>query len=223
MVFCKLVLNASPENLINALTAVNVVMPDSQQQRNGLEAVLPIWFGSFEVTRGYEKIQQNILALGKLYSLNDSRLSSMIVDGDIIPYEGDMIITRSKSKTMPQKYTQIPAPVKILKLLANELGFQCQQPNAEDYQIENRGDDDDNGDDWEDLEDIGVPTYEKLKSYVDSDEEEEDGAPVGDQTVKEMLVQFFKECISKNLGNFQQYYEALDEDEKKILTENVVF
>lgn len=226
MVFCKLVLNASPENLVNALTAVEVVMPETQQQRSGLEAVLPIWFSAFEVTRGYEKIQQNVLALGKLYSINDSRVSSMIVDGDIIPYEGDLIITRSKAKTMPQKYTQIPAPVKILKLLANELGFQCQQPNADDYNLDKQEDEGDEGDagDWEDLDDIGVPTYDKLKSYVDSDnEEEDDAAPVGDQTVKEMLLQFFKECVSKNLGNFQQYYEALDDDEKKILTENIVF
>ncbi|KAF3994189.1 hypothetical protein FT663_00159 [Candidozyma haemuli var. vulneris] len=226
MVFCKLVLNASPENLINALTAVEVVMPDSQQQRNGLEAVLPIWFNAFEVTRGYQKIQQNVLALGKLYSINDSRVSSMIVDGDIIPYEGDIIITRSKAKSMPQKFTQISAPVKILKLLANELGFQCQQPNADDYNLDKQDEDEEEGDggDWEDLDDIGVPTYEKLKSYVDSDSEEDgDAAPVGDQTVKDMLLQFFKECVSKNLGNFQQYYEALDDDEKKILTENIVF
>lgn len=226
MVFCQLVLNASPENLINALTAVEVVIPETQQQRNGLEAVLPIWFNAFEVTRGYEKIQQNVLALGKLYSINDTRVSSMIVDGDIIPYESDVIITRSKAKSMPQKYTQIPAPVKILKLLVNELGFQCQQPNADDYNLDKKDVEEEDGDggDWEDLEDIGVPTYEKLKSYVDSDNEDnDDEAPVGDQTVKETLLQFFKECVSKNLGNFQQYYGALDDDEKKILTENIVF
>lgn len=216
MVFCQLVLKASPENLVNVLTSIQI----PSLHKNGLQAILPIWFNSFEVTRGFEKIKQNVLALGKLFSLNDERLNSIIVDGDIIPYDGDLIVTRSMSKNMPEKYTQIPAPVKILKLLASELGFQCQQPDPSDYNIQSEAAEDDGGD-WEDLDDIGVPTYDKLKSYVDSDGEEEE--QTADQSIKEMLVQFYKECLSKNLGNFQQYYEALDDEEKKVITENVVF
>lgn len=213
MVFCKLVLNYSPEHLINALVEVR------EGDKNGLQLVLPIWFSSFEVTRGFEKIKQNILALGRIFSFNDDRVKSIIVDGDLIPYEGDMIITRSMSKKMPERYTQIPAPLKILKLLAGELEFQCQQPDANDY-LPERVEDEENDGDWEDLDDIGVPNYEKLKSYIDSDEEEEDNADSG---IKEILVQFFKECTSKDLGGFQQYYEAMSDDEKKVITENLVF
>lgn len=217
MVFCKLVLNASPEELLDALTSLQQEDPDTGATKNGLQLVLPIWFTSFEVTRGFEKIKQNILALGKIYSLSDVRISSMIVDGDLIPYDGDLIVTRSMSKNMPNQYTQIPASLKILKLLASELGFQCQQPDPNDYLPEQ----DDGDGDWEDMADLGVPTLDKLKSYVDSDNEDDDQTT--DQGIKEMLVQFFKECTTKNLGDFQRYYEMLSDEEKKIITENLVF
>lgn len=214
MVFCKIVLNFSPEQLINALTGIQ------EDGKNGLQLVLPIWFNSFEITRGFEKIQQNILALGKIYSLNDDRVNSIVVDGDLIPYDGDMIITRSMAKNMPQKYTQVSAPLKIIKLLVSELEFQCQQPDANDY-LPDQVQDDDNEGEWEDLDDIGVPNYEKLKSYVDSDDEDDgEGA---DQGIKEMLVQFFRECAAKNLGGFQQYYDSLGDEEKKVITESVAF
>lgn len=218
MVFCKLVLNTSPEMVVDALTGI---MIDTEQgRRDGLTLVMPIWFNSFEVTRGYEKIKQNILALGKIFSLGDGRVAELTVDGEPIPYEGDKIITRSMSKTMPQKYTQIKAPHKILKLLVSELEFQCLQPDPEDFEsgeAGNGGDDDA----WEDMGDIGVPTFDKLQSYVDSDDDE--GGQVCDEGIKEMVIQFFKECISKNLGGFQSYYDLLSDEEKTIISENVIF
>lgn len=219
MVFCKLVLNTSPEQVIDVLTGLE--FKNEAGSKNGLQVVLPIWFNAFEVTRGYEKIKQNILALGKIFSLNDERVSSMIVDGKLIPYDGDLIITRSMSKRMPQKYVQVPAPVKILELLAGELEFQCEQPDPKDY-LPEEVEEGDGDEEWEDMDDIGVPNYEKLKTYVESDDEEEAHGE-SDQGIKDLLVQFFKECTSKNLGNFQKYYEALDEQAKKVITESIVF
>lgn len=213
MVFCKIVLNFSPEQLINALTGIQ------EDGKNGLQLVLPIWFNSFEITRGYEKIKQNILALGKIYSLNDEQVNSVVVDGDLIPYDGDMIITRSMAKNMPQQYTQVSASLKIIKLLVSELEFQCQQPDADDY-LPGQPEEDDNEGDWEDLEDIGVPNYDKLKSYVDLEDEGDEGA---DQSILEMLVQFFRECAAKNLGEFEQYYDELSDKDKKVITESVAF
>lgn len=211
MVFCQLVLK-SPEEMINFLSNMQL------QGKSGLAVILPIWFDSYEVTRGFEQIKQNTLALGRIFSLGDPRVEGLIVNGDIIPYQGDLIITRSMSKTMPDRYTQISAPLKILKLLVGELQFQCQQPDAEGYLPENAediGDDDDDG--WEDMDDIGVPNYEKLKSYVDDEKQDTD------EGLKNLLIQFFRECTVKNLGNFQTYYEELSNEEKKTITENLVF
>ncbi|CAH6718962.1 importin subunit beta-5 [[Candida] jaroonii] len=221
MLFCNLVL-LSPESMIDFLSS-NVVLkdPKSGENKPGLDLILPIWFQSFEVTRGYEKIKQNALALAKIYSLGDKRIESLIVNGDIIPYDGNKILTRSMTKSMPEKYTRISASMKIIKLLVGELDFQCQQPNEKDFLPEETVDDDEDDEGgWEDLEDIGVPNYEKLKSYVEDEEEQE--SPL-DDGLKSLLVQFFKECVSKNLGGFQAFYDQLSDDEKRILTENVFF
>ncbi|KAK6201646.1 armadillo-type protein [Scheffersomyces amazonensis] len=221
MVFCKLVLN-SPEGMIDFLS--NMRIPG--QEKNGLQLILPIWFESFEVTRGYEKILQNALALAKIFTLGDNRIQSLIVNGDIIPYETDRIITRSMASSMPDEYTQISASLKILKLLVGELEFQNQQPNANDYLPEKDEDEDEEGaedEGWEDMDDIGVPNFEKLKSYVDSDNEEPDSSDGHSEDLKLTLIQFFRECTTKNLGNFQSYYTQLSEDEKKVITESLLF
>jgi hypothetical protein len=220
MVFCQLVLS-SPTEMINFLGNSIHVRNEEGIEVSGLEAVLPIWFESFEVTRGYEKIKQNSQALGKIFMLGDSRVENLIVKGDIIPYQGDKIITRSMAKSMPDQYTQIPASLKILKLLVGELDFQNQQPNAADYLPVEGNEIEDDGDGWEDLEDIGVPNFEKLKSYVDSDNEEEDAGT--DESLNQMLQTIFKECTLKNLGNFRKYYEMLSDNEKKVITECVAF
>lgn len=225
MVFCNLIC-ASPEQMVDFLSKnIKLADPKDGSIKTGLELILPIWFQSFEVTRGYEKIKQNALALAKIYTLNDERIQNLIVDGDLIPYEGDVIRTRSMTKSMPDKYTQISASLKIIKLLISELNFQCQQANNEinpedvkEYQ------DDGNEDDWEEIDDVGIPDYEKLKSYVDSDNEDDEHEDQnGDEDLKNLLIQFFKECTTKNLGNFNKYYGLLTDDEKKILTEDLIF
>ena len=220
MVFCQLVLS-SPTEMIDFLGNSIHVRNEEGVEVSGLEAVLPIWFESFEVTRGYEKIKQNSQALGKIFMLGDPRVENLIVKGDIIPYQGDKIITRSMAKSMPDQYTQIPASLKILKLLVGELDFQNQQPNAADYLPIEGNENEDDGDGWEDLEDIGVPNFEKLKSYVDSDNEEEEAGT--DESLNQMLQTIFKECTLKNLGNFRKYYEMLSDNEKKVITECVAF
>lgn len=217
MVFCNLVLS-SPEELINFLSNSIEVSMSNGQKLNALDAILPIWFNSFEVTRGYEKIKQNALALGKIFILGDSRVENLIVNGDIIPYDTDKIITRSMSNSLPDRFTQIPASLKILKLLIGELSFQNQQPNAEEYLPIDQNDEDDEG--WEDLDSVGVPNFEKLQSFVDDDG---DNDKPSDDSLNQLLQTFFRECIAKNLGNFQRYYEMLSDDEKKVVTEYVAF
>lgn len=224
MVFTKLILK-SPLEMIDFLSnGVSIVHPETGIAQDGLHLILPIWFDSFEVTRGYELIKLNSLALARIFTLNDPRVNLITVNGDIIPYQGDVIRTRSMTKAMPDQYTQIPAPLKIVKLLIGELEFQCQQPNADDYMPDVEVYEDDGDDGWEDMDDIGVPNYEKLKSYVDSDNEDNDvEGQNGDDSLLKILVQFFKECISKNLNDFRSYYELLNDEEKKTITENIAF
>ncbi|ODQ82754.1 hypothetical protein BABINDRAFT_159269 [Babjeviella inositovora NRRL Y-12698] len=199
-VFCHLVL-MSPKEAIDFLSTF------TEDGRNGLELILPIWFLAFEVTRGYAKIRQNVLALGKIYALHDERVVQLQVNGEILPYSGDLIITRSMAAAMPTQYTRVSAAFKILTLLLGELAFQSQQPDPLDYAEED-------GDDWEDV-DEGVPNLEKLKEYAEDEGRESDGS------LKEVLVQFFRECAATDLGGFSAWYAQFGDKEKKVLAEEL--
>ncbi|CCD23657.1 karyopherin KAP114 NDAI_0B06260 [Naumovozyma dairenensis CBS 421] len=198
-------------------------------------AVMNKWFEAFEVIRGEKKIKENILALSKLYFTCDPRLGSLLVNGDLIPYEGDLIITRSMAKTMPDKYTQIPAYTKIIKLFVSELSFQTQQTgeptvlNADLKGIEKEEEEVGDDDEWEDVDD--VLDYDKLKEYVDDEDPAEFGEDDKDEitgladvkeTVTELLLEFFKEVTSKDTNNFHAIYNTLSDNGKKILSENLL-
>ncbi|CCF60087.1 hypothetical protein KAFR_0J00190 [Kazachstania africana CBS 2517] len=207
-------------------------------QQNIVRDVLIKWFESFEIIRGEKKIKENIIALGKLYCLHDEKLFSIKVNGDIIPYEGDLIITRSRAKSLPDKYTQITIFEKIIKLFIAELGFQNKQPAIENLMTNETtalGDSNENDDEWEDVDD--VLDYDKLKEYVNDEDEldgedsreygegdEEEITGLGDvsQTVTELIIGFFKDVTSKNVNNFQSIYDTLSENEKMILTQYLV-
>lgn len=214
MVFCKLVLNTSPDLVIRVLTSMTV--EDESGPHNGLEVVMPIWLNTFEVTRGFDKIKQNVLALGKIFAADDPRVALLVVNGDVIPYDGDMIITRSMARSMPERYTQVPVLQKILLLLIAELAFQSQQPDPADFLPAEEADD---NSDWKDMDDLGVPNYDKLRAYVDDD----DAEPLHDTSIRTILVQFFKESVAKNIGHFRDHYDMLRDDEKKTLMEHVLF
>ncbi|ODV61668.1 karyopherin KAP114 [Ascoidea rubescens DSM 1968] len=224
MVFCHLVL-LSASDTINFLDSIKF-----EDNKSGLEKVIPIWLDTFTSIRGYEKIKKNILALGKIFMLSDPRIENIIVDGDLIPNQIDpnIIVTRSIAKKMPQIYQKISCYVKILKLFISELSFQNQQPNPSDYVVSKVGEND-NEEGWEDLEDLGAPTFEKLTSYIDAiddadEEDEEKGNLAINQDNKQILIEFFKECAQKSeVTNFRKYYDVLSDEEKKILCDNIIF
>ncbi|GME87495.1 unnamed protein product [[Candida] boidinii] len=194
--------------------------------------------------RGYAKILKNIKAFIEIFKLNDERVNRLLVEGDAIPIQNenpDIIITRSMAKKIPIQYEKIPASLKIIKLLIHELQFQCQQPDAKSILEKtmdlnkvanaasasgNNGDDDDDG--WEDLDDIGVPSFEKLQDYVTDSKTGEEIESDGDRHLPKeesilLLKNFFKECAINNIGNFKEIYNNLKDEEKKVLTSHVIF
>ena len=89
--------------------------------------------------------------------------------------------------------------------------------------------DDDDNDDWEDVE--GPLEYERLQHYVEEDEIDDGEEELDEQclvnhldsrSVHQLLVDFFKEVAAKNVSGFQMIYEQLSENEKQILSENLV-
>lgn len=62
-----------------------------------------------------------MIALSKLFELNDPRISEIQVKGDMIIPASDRIMTRSRARQNPEQYTIISAQLKIVKVLVDEL------------------------------------------------------------------------------------------------------
>ncbi|SMN22747.1 similar to Saccharomyces cerevisiae YGL241W KAP114 Karyopherin, responsible for nuclear import of Spt15p, Sua7p, histones H2A and H2B, and Nap1p [Maudiozyma saulgeensis] len=221
-------------------------LQDESQDPLLVSKVLTKWFESFEVIRGEKKIKENIVALSKLYMSSDPRLTDLHVNGDLIPYDGDLIITRSMAKKMPDRYTQVSPYTKIVKLFVTELGFQTRQPTNQECiesavgitgstatnthkKREDVSNDDDDG--WEDVDD--VLNYDKLKEYIE--DEEEDPAEFGEddteeitglgiiqQNITELLVDSLKQFASTDTNSFGAIYNTLSEQDKATVTQQLL-
>jgi hypothetical protein len=97
-----------------------------------------------------------------LKQAKQSGLDDIIVDGDLIPEDTNIIKTRSRAKLMPNRYTQIPVSAKILKILVNEYtqsvdgppSSQSRKNTGEDEDDLGADDNDDDDDEWNDDEDF---------------------------------------------------------------------
>lgn len=168
LVFARLSLTSASE-VVTFLSDIQV------NGESGLQVVMSKWLENSVNFAGYDEIRQNVIALSKLYNLHDPRLAAVMVKGDLIinPSQAGRIMTRSRAKSNPDQYTIVPAPIKIIKVLVEELlsaagtarnidgnnaGELGQQDQAE---AENDVDDGDE-DDWEDepggVLDLGLGT-----------------------------------------------------------------
>ncbi|KAI9679369.1 MAG: hypothetical protein M1817_005391 [Caeruleum heppii] len=120
LVFARLCL-VGPQDVVDFLAQVRINGANGEE--SGLQVVMSKWLENSSIFAGYEEIRQNVIALSKLYSLNDPRLAQIMVTGDLIVPQSDRIMTRSRTKQTPDQYTIIPLPLKILKLLLAELSF----------------------------------------------------------------------------------------------------
>ncbi|RMD43838.1 hypothetical protein DV735_g1271, partial [Chaetothyriales sp. CBS 134920] len=109
---------------LSTTTAADVVTFLSQLDlngRSGLDVVLTKWLENSVLFAGFEDVRKNIVALSKLFDLQDERIKQIGVKGELIVENTGRIKTRSQAKLNPDRYTTIPADLKILKLLVDEL------------------------------------------------------------------------------------------------------
>lgn len=191
--------------------------------QSGLQIVLAKWLENSVSFAGYDEIRQNVIALSKLYSLNDVRLSQIMVKGDLMVGGEDddgRIKTRSRAKHNPDQYTVIPATLKIIKVLIEELlsasGAQAAANAASaavaaHAEAEAGGDDDDDG--WEDDDDTLDLSLGASKSdllfFSDAG-----GRRQRDDETQAYLTEFFMRCARENVAGFQDWYGMLTEEEK---------
>ncbi|KAJ6447235.1 AP-3 adaptor complex subunit beta [Purpureocillium lavendulum] len=220
--------------------------------QNGLQIVLAKWLENSISFAGYDEIRQNVIALSKLFSLGDARLAQINVKGDLIINDDGRIKTRSRAKqifaqprdrwtshlvldlgdgrsgankgrsTDPDQYTIIPAPLKIIKLLIEELLSAAGARNAADAaaaavsaNAELESDDEDDG--WEDDDALDLSlgmTKSELMSFTEGG-----GRRYKDDETQAYLIDFFMRCGQENTAGFQEWYNMLTDEEKGKLGE----
>ncbi|KAK6586774.1 hypothetical protein PZA11_000064 [Diplocarpon coronariae] len=214
LVFARLSLNGS-HDVVEFLAQIDI------NGRNGLQVVLSKWLENSVMFAGYDEIRQNVIALSKLFTLNDQRVIQTMVKGDLIIPKSDRIMTRSQAKlsSFPQ-YTVIPAPLKILKVLIEELlsasGHQRAAAFAAEYADEEADDDG-----WEDVHtnvlDLGLgSTKAELMAYGEG---QGSFSRQRDDETQAYLIEFFIRAGRENLAGFNEIYAALSDDEKSKLQE----
>ncbi|KAI1230875.1 hypothetical protein IHE44_0008307 [Lamprotornis superbus] len=158
-----------------------------------LEFVMAEWMSRQHLFYGQYEGKVSSVALCKLlqYGINtdDKRLQDIRVKGEEIFNMDEGIRTRSKSAKNPERWTNIPLLVKILKLIINELS-NAMEANASRQTTADWSQDDSN-DMWEDQEE---------------DEDEDEG----------LAGQFLSDILSTNKYD-EDYYEDDEEDDPDAL------
>lgn len=210
-------------SLVGAQDVVHFLSGIEINSQSGLQVVLSKWLENSINFAGYDEIRQNVIALSKLYSLNDARLSQTMVKGDLIVPTSDRIMTRSRAKQNPDQFTIIPANLKILKVLIEELlsasGIQGAANAAAAAAAEFADVDEDDGDEgWEDEPDtldlsLGS-TKAGLMSLIEGS-----GSRQRDDETQQYLTEFFIRAARENIADFKNWYEMLTDEEKTKLNE----
>ncbi|VTJ56934.1 Hypothetical predicted protein [Marmota monax] len=163
-----------------------------------LEFVMAEWTSRQHLFYGQYEGKVSSVALCKLLqhgiNADDKRLQDIRVKGEEIYSMDEGIRTRSKSAKNPERWTNIPLLVKILKLIINELS-NVMEANAARQATPAEWSQDDSNDMWEDQE--------------EEDEEEEDG--LGGQLLSDILAtskygkQFEKKTAMVNIFFFAHW------------------
>lgn len=216
LVFARLSLNGA-QDVVEFLSQIQI------NGESGLQVVMSKWLENSVSFAGYDEIRQNVIALSKLYSLNDNRLAQTNVKGDLIVNDDGKIKTRSRARQNPDQYTIIPASLKIVKVLIEELlsasGAHASAANMASAIASAADFDDDDGDEgWEDDDDTLDLTLGSTKADLMSFMESSTQRQRDDET-QAYLTEFFIRCAQENVANFQDWYNMLTEDEKNKLNE----
>ncbi|CAO1601351.1 hypothetical protein XANCAGTX0491_005017 [Xanthoria calcicola] len=212
LVFARLALTNAKE-VLDFLAQVHV---EGGAGGTGLEVVLRKWLENSVHFSGYDAIRQNVMALTNIYKLHDERLANIQVQGDLMVDNSTRIKTRSQSKRTPDRYSVIPVPLKLTKVLISELAnpLSPSTPGLQQNQFADHSDDED--DDWEDepgIVDLTNPTTTaELMAYAD--ESRYNVRQLDDET-QTYLVDFFKQASTE--PDFRDLYQGLTDDEREKL------
>ncbi|KAL3478607.1 armadillo-type protein [Aspergillus californicus] len=206
--------------LISAREVVDFLAQVDIGGQSGLPVVMSKWLENSVNFAGYDEIKQNIIALATLYNLEDPRLSQVQVKGDLIVQDTGRIKTRSQARSNPDRFTTVPAPLKIVKVLVEELAAASGNKEIDAATAAALEEEDSEDDEWEDLPDntldlgLGV-TKQELMAFGEGGTEGVFGVRKRDDETQAFLLEFFRNASTK--ADFQQLYVALTPDEQEKL------
>ncbi|WPH04744.1 Hypothetical protein R9X50_00763900 [Acrodontium crateriforme] len=212
LVFARLSLN-SAQDVVSFLADVNI------GGRTGLQVVMSKWMENSITFAGYDDIRQNVIALTKIYELNDPRIGEIQVKGDLIVPKSDRIMTRSRARQTPDEYTMVSAQLKIVKVLVEELLAASGNRALEAAATTELDDEDDEDGDWEDdphdFLDLGSGmTKSQLMAYAAEDEATHFSRGRDDET-QAYLLSFFQQQGQR--PEFAEIFNALTPQEQEKL------
>lgn len=203
---------------------------------NGLAVLLPKWLENAPDFAGFDDIRTNAVALARIYELNDPRFQSVICKGELIVEKetSGRIMTRSRAKAMPERWTEVTADVKIIKVLVAELSAQIAsggaalgmgvassannggEAKADDDDFDDDDEDDDG--DWEDepgtsVLDLGLGMTKADLMGLGGEEGSFRVRQADDET-QAFLVEFFRRQARENQAAFHAVYGKLSEDQQ---------
>ena len=215
LVFARLALTNAKE-VLDFLSQVQV---PGQEGGTGLEVVMRKWLDNSINFSGYDAIRQNVMALTNIFKLHDERLANVQTRGDLLIDNTSRIKTRSQAKKQPDQYSVIPVPLKLAKVLVQELVTQPASAGLglglrKNSIAQTHGSDDD---EWEDepaiLDLASQGTRNDLMGFMDGMNDW--NLHQADDDTQQYLVQFFND-----VGNdqyFQELYQAMTDAEKEKL------
>ncbi|WVQ84827.1 hypothetical protein IAT38_006984 [Cryptococcus sp. DSM 104549] len=194
-----------------------------------LDLVLRAWCDTCDTITGSWNIRVSDMGMSKLFAMGDKRLEGVVVKGDLVISEvnRNTIMTRSRTRTNPNQFTQIPFPLKALKLILKDVSS---EPTAggkgkTDLEI----DEDDGDDEWDDDDALGTGTadeFQFLSSWLetgahDSDAQDDDedlkSDPLAQIDIGQHLTQVLRHGYSANDNGMHALIEGLTDEEKGIL------
>ncbi|ESZ90586.1 hypothetical protein SBOR_9037 [Sclerotinia borealis F-4128] len=208
-------------SLIGALDVVEFLNQIQIDGQSGLQVVLSKWLEHSVNFAGYDEIRQNVIALSKIFSLNDQRVAQTMVKGELIIPTSNRIMTRSMARLNPDQYTIIPASLKIVKVLIEELlsasGIQNASTAAAAADFEDEEGDRDSWEEVPNVLDLGLSaTKADLMAFGEG--KGSFGRERDDET-QVYLMEFFIKAGRENLGGFNELYNVLTNEEKVKLQE----
>ena len=198
--------------------------------KTGLEILMTTWCENYDSFSGYYTMKVSAIALSKIYLTGDPRLNNIMVKGEIIVNPNARILTRSRAKRNPDQYTNIPLPAKIIKLLVADTTNAYASEQAPVEEVESA---DEEGADWEDVEDDlfssrnDINLLSDMLNQVDNQDDEEDNPelrndPIYQTDMKVYLSDFFRNCNAQNINHFVDICQNQLNDEEKMTLEYVL-